>query len=139
MLMILIVHLTNVHTAFEQVQFSNYEKGKKSQITAQRVTLLNNIGFDWNRGETRRIEWDLSWHRNLQELKKYKEKHGDCNVPRSSDPALGLWVSQQRLHYKSSLRGEKTTLTDDRIVQLKQTGLLRNDAIASNQEGGRIQ
>jgi hypothetical protein len=129
-------HTIYAHTS--QVQFSNYEKGRKSQITAQRVTLLNNIGFDWNRGETRRIEWDLSWHRNLFQLKKYKEKHGDCNVPRSSDPALGLWVSQQRLHYKSSLRGEKTTLTDDRIAQLKQIGLLRSDDLSPD-GGGRIQ
>jgi hypothetical protein len=47
-------------------------------------------------------------------------------VPRSSDPALGLWVAQQRMHYKASLRGEKKTLTDDRIVQLKEIGLLYN-------------
>lgn len=111
---------------WQRVNFANYEKGKKSQITAQRVTLLNNIGFDWNRGDTRRIEWDLSWHRNLHQLRKWKEKHGDCNVPRSSDPALGLWVSQQRMNYKASLRGEKTTLTTDRILQLKEIGLLDN-------------
>jgi Helicase associated domain len=106
------------------VNFANYEKGKKSHITATRVTLLNNIGFDWNRGDTRRIEWDLSWHRNLHHLRRWKEKYGDCNVPRSSDPTLGLWVSQQRMNYKMSLRGEKTTLTEDRISQLKDIGLI---------------
>lgn len=109
---------------WQRVQFSNYEKGKKSAITAQRVTLLNNIGFDWNRGETRRIEWDLSWHRNLYQLKKWKEKYGTCTVPRTKDPALGLWVSHQRMRYKLSLRGEKTTLTDDRIAQLEEIGLV---------------
>jgi hypothetical protein len=86
--------------------------------------LLNSIGFDWNRGETRRIEWDLSWHRNLAQLKRWKEKHGDCNVSRASEPALGLWVAQQRSNYKKALRGEKTTLTDERIAQLVEIGIL---------------
>lgn len=111
-----------------QVQWSHYEKGKKSQINAQRVALLNSIDFDWNRGETRRIEWDLSWYKNLNKLKKWKAKHGNCNVSRKSDPALGLWVSQQRMNYKKLLlHGQKaSSFTDERMTELEKLGLFEN-------------
>ena len=36
----------------------------------------------------------LQWHRNLQELIRYKEKYGDCLVPQSY-PRLGEWVHTQ--------------------------------------------
>jgi hypothetical protein len=41
---------------------------------------------------------DARWLASLDKLKKYKEKHGDCIVPRgySPDPRLASWVAEQR-------------------------------------------
>ena len=92
---------------------------KPNPLVQSRIAKLEEIGFNFT------VHTD-KWMDQYLMLKSYKEKHGDCNVPRSSDPALGLWVSQQRMNYKASLRGEKTTLTNDRITQLKEIGLLDN-------------
>ena len=42
---------------------------------------------------------DNKWLSTLEELKKYKESHGDCIVPRgySANPRLASWVAEQRL------------------------------------------
>ena len=41
---------------------------------------------------------DDSWNVRLEELKAYKEQHGDCLVPKKSrsNPQLGIWVMNQR-------------------------------------------
>ena len=42
---------------------------------------------------------DNKWLSTLEELKKYKEVHGDCIVPRgyAVNPRLASWVAEQRL------------------------------------------
>ena len=41
---------------------------------------------------------DTGWEAQLAKLKKYRRKHGDCNVPTgwAEDPRLGTWVKNQR-------------------------------------------
>ena len=41
---------------------------------------------------------DDTWNARLDELKAYKEQHGDCLVPKKSrsNPQLGIWVMNQR-------------------------------------------
>jgi len=124
---------------WQRVQWSNYEKGGKHHtMTAQRVMSLNSIHFDWYRGKTRSIEWDLSWHRHYQELKKWKEVYGDFSHGiRRTHPALGLWAAQQKLQYKRRLIASvnttattsssvvvspSSTLTEERITQLEEIG-----------------
>jgi len=40
------------------------------------------------------------WLRRFEELQKYQDKNGNCNVPRNYGP-LGNWVQKQRLAYKN--------------------------------------
>ena len=44
---------------------------------------------------------DNKWLSTLEELKTYKEVHGDCIVPRgyAANPRLASWVAEQRLVY----------------------------------------
>lgn len=95
---------------------------KKSQLTARRVLKLNEVGFDWSRGGTQGIQRDLAWHRQLNELKKWKEENNHCNVPRNT--TLGKWVASQRIQYRALLRGEKSAMTDKRRNELDDIGLL---------------
>jgi hypothetical protein len=51
---------------------------------------------------------DTGWEVQLAKLRKYRCKHGDCNVPRgwAEDPTLANWVSDQRWGKKKLDRGD---------------------------------
>ena len=77
----------------------------------------------------------VPWIERYEELKKYKETHGDCNVPRRHG-ALGIWVDTQRTNYRFLKEGKSARMSDDRIQKLESVGfqwscnqLLDNDAI----------
>jgi hypothetical protein len=64
---------------------------KTGKLPSARKLRLDAIGFEWN-------PYDSVWEAMLTELERYKEEHGDCNVPRGwkPNPALANWVKQQR-------------------------------------------
>jgi len=63
------------------------------------------------------------WERNVNELKKFKEKFGHVSVTKSGEyTELGQSVGNQRYFYRRRLKGESTSLTDDRIKVLSDLG-----------------
>ena len=56
-----------------------------------------------------------TWEERINELVVYKEKKGNCNVPRSQG-VLGNWVHDQRQFYKNG------KLSQERITQLESIG-----------------
>ena len=50
----------------------------------------------------------------LVELEEYKNKHGDCLVPRryEENPSLGNFVNKQRQSYRKFLVDEKSSMND---------------------------
>ena len=64
----------------------------------------------------------------MAKLKKYKRRHGDCNVPGgwAEDPSLGAWVSHQRQRKKKLDQGEPRDaclgMTASRAAQLDKLG-----------------
>ena len=58
------------------------------------------------------------WDSNFEELVKYKDQHGDCNIPISyeANPSLGAWAFSQKMANK------KKKLTDDRFERLSELG-----------------
>ena len=54
------------------------------------------------------------WEKNLAELRKFKEKHGHCNVPQKypSNPALSEFVQY--------VRAKRDSLSDDRLEVLEE-------------------
>eukprot|EP00804_Cyclotella_cryptica_P031119 CCRYP_011732-RA/>CCRYP_011732-RA protein AED:0.03 eAED:0.03 QI:459/1/1/1/0.66/0.5/4/77/1122 len=81
----------------QQVQFTLYRSGSKSELTEDRVRLLNDLGFVWSRRSN-------TWNENFQRLKRWSEEHGSCHIPDGIDDpelvALSKWVADQRVHYK---------------------------------------
>ena len=74
---------------------------KSKNLSKERIKKLENIGFEWNVvfGKTHK-----NWRKMLETLKKYKEEHGDCNVPTDwENPKLVNWVNTQRMRFKSKL------------------------------------
>ena len=89
-------------------QRQNYKKGK---LTEDRIKRLENLGFVWD-------PYESQWEEMFEVLKEYKDKHGNCNVPRGwpKNKQLGNWVGVQRTGYKEA------TLSKERIRRLEDIG-----------------
>ncbi|WP_257616910.1 helicase associated domain-containing protein, partial [Chlamydia suis] len=91
-------------------QRSDFKKGK---LAEDKIARLEEIGFVWDVLEE-------EWEKNFLELKRFREEHGHCKVPRwyPENPDLGSWVSVQRKTFKSS------ELSEDRIARLEELGFV---------------
>lgn len=56
------------------------------------------------------------WMIRYEELSRYKEQNGDCNVTlrQDSNGVLAQWVKRQRYQYKLKQKGERSHLTHER-------------------------
>lgn len=81
------------------------------RLTEERRKRLEEIGFIWSarenekgieQGRIVRNSYDDQWDAMFNRLKGYKDKYGDCLVPKrfKEDPKLGTWVDTQRVQYK---------------------------------------
>lgn len=72
-------------------------RGSK-ELLKERIKRLNGIGFVWKV----RHEY-VPWDERFDQLVKYKEDHGDCNVSQKykANPQLGEWVQNTRKGYKN--------------------------------------
>jgi hypothetical protein len=75
----------------QRYQYKLMVEGKQSTMTAERVKLLEGIGFIWD-------SHAATWEERLNELRDYASVHGDCNVPSSfrENPKLATWIKCQR-------------------------------------------
>ena len=103
-----------------------------STMTPSRVRTLTSMGFVWGAPlPTNNTFWGSSssqsfanWEMWIEELKTYKSKHRDVDVPLkySSNPSLGTFVNRQRTEYRKYQAGKPTSLTADRIAELNVLG-----------------
>lgn len=84
-----------VQTVRSQYKLRKNNFKKNIFLDDRRIAALNTIGFTWD------VREDY-WEKRFQELKEYKEKHGDCNVPTAKSD-LGRWVNAQRTNYQEKL------------------------------------
>lgn len=119
-------------------EYRHFEKGKKSQLTQQRISQLDSIGFRWAKKYGQEL-----WEATFKELIEYKEKvrlnqledadavcflflllptqstcsfsqHGHCNI-NTKEGRLGRWVTTQRSHYKKNKISEENKAKLDSI------------------------
>lgn len=90
------------------------EKSAEEQffrLTDERRRRLEEAGFVWSARDSEkstepsritRNSYDDQWDAMFLRLQAYKEKNGDCLVPKrcKEDPKLGTWVDTQRVQYK---------------------------------------
>jgi len=85
---------------------------RRLKISKERAAKLDSIGFTW----VVNIEPDVRWEIMFDELRKFKERKGHCNVPArfSDNPKLGIWVSTQR--------GQRLKISKERAAKLDSIG-----------------
>merc|ERR1740139_2154979 len=78
----------------ELATWVNNQRKRKLKISKERASKLDSIGFTWCWGTM----LDLRWEIMFEDLRKYKDSEGHCNVPQKNaeNPELGTWVSRQR-------------------------------------------
>jgi hypothetical protein len=84
------------------------ERKASGKLSSERERRLNAIGFVWD-------PLDSSWEAMFTELKRYKDEHGDCNVPGDwgENIKLANWVGNQRqLQKKGKLSPERKARLD---------------------------
>ncbi|GFH61788.1 hypothetical protein CTEN210_18264 [Chaetoceros tenuissimus] len=86
--------------------------------------MLNDIGFNWTAPPK---DYIVLWNEKFEQLKLYKSKHGDCNVPKiyEENQSLGRWVHTQRQTYK------QLKLSEERINMLNDIGFTWTDSFHS--------
>jgi len=113
----------------QRSEYRRYKSGKgTTKMTEEKVRDLEGIGFLWNVRDAR-TPWDDRW----KELREYKKKYGNCDVPNNwpENQPLSYWVAKQRQQYKlyvcrNSDGGTATPsachLTEDRVKLLDEIG-----------------
>ena len=66
------------------------------------------------------------WSEKFEELLQFRKLRGHCCVPHTFDenPSLARWVKRQRYQYKLKAEGKPSTMTDERIIALEQSGFV---------------
>ena len=95
---------------------------KHSPLSDDCICKLESIGFQWvsECALTNKERHDLC-HKRFQELKKYKEVHGNCNVSETSG-SLVSWVNWQCHTYRLLNEGQSSPMSDNRIHKLESIG-----------------
>ena len=100
----------------QQYQYKLYQAGKPNELTEDRIRLLDELGMVWSR----RME---DWSDRLDEVRAYKEKHGNVVVP-PSNRSLHEWVRDQRTQWKKFEEDPaQSTLNTDQVSQLEDVGV----------------
>jgi hypothetical protein len=111
----------NVRAHYQMLQ-----KGKKSSlITRDRLEQLQEIDFDFAPKNKSHTKYYVDrWTLHLQELQQFKKQNGHCRVPQryKKNRKLGGWVLYVRHQYRKLQSGHPSTMTPDRVVQLKLLG-----------------
>eukprot|EP00339_Tiarina_fusa_P008798 CAMPEP_0117025770 /NCGR_PEP_ID=MMETSP0472-20121206/19007_1 /TAXON_ID=693140 ORGANISM="Tiarina fusus, Strain LIS" /NCGR_SAMPLE_ID=MMETSP0472 /ASSEMBLY_ACC=CAM_ASM_000603 /LENGTH=877 /DNA_ID=CAMNT_0004732585 /DNA_START=316 /DNA_END=2949 /DNA_ORIENTATION=- len=102
-------------TEEEVSELKSYGEEVTYRLTEERRARLARAGFVWSAregekgteatggvGRITRNSYDDQWDSMFRQLKSYKEKYGDCLVPKryKENPKLGTWVDTQRVQFK---------------------------------------
>eukprot|EP00536_Pseudo-nitzschia_multiseries_P015809 jgi/Psemu1/247144/estExt_Genewise1.C_9580002 len=103
----------------QRTHYKRFKKGKESNITGERVKLLNSLGFVW----TPTFTWDEMYQR----LCWHKERYGNISIPtrykNRQYNRLGKWLYVQRHRYQLLKQGKKSPLKPNQIKLLEELGI----------------
>lgn len=101
----------------QRTQYRRLQNGELVPLSTSRIKKLEELGFVWNANDAR-------WMERYNELAEFKRANGHCNVPDRymPNPKLATWVRNQRVQYRGSEKGKKSSLTPSRIELLQEIG-----------------
>lgn len=128
--------------------YCKYKNGDRSAMKHAQFKKLDDIGFgkvlvtsgrkkgSATSGSGHHRRDDDTWNMRLNQLRQYKEAHGDCNVPSTcvENKELGHWVRTQRKHYRYWKDGKQSSLTEARRHALDSIGFQWNPRPWMNKE-----
>src|SRR5262249_47659318 len=103
----------------------NMQRRDKEDLSEERRQRLDKLRFVWDAHQAR-------WEENFLHLKAYKEREGNCEVPRDhieSGVKLGRWLIKQR--------SKRNTLSDDCRRRLNELGIVWHARDGGWEEGYR--
>jgi hypothetical protein len=110
----------------QQSDYKKYVNGQESNMTAEKIQLLQEIGFHFHY---------VPFEVRLEQLKAFRAEHGHVDVP-SSHEELGKWVQSMRRQCKSFAETAESTrdINPGRYAQLSALGLDPTKRSAKNDE-----
>mmetsp|Transcript_19164 Transcript_19164/g.27278 ORF Transcript_19164/g.27278 Transcript_19164/m.27278 type:complete len:363 (+) Transcript_19164:29-1117(+) len=94
-----------------------------NRLPQDQFKALDDLGFVWSVRKKSTSSSEPVWYSHLQQLKKYKKKHGDCLVPKEY-PNIGNWVHKQRVYYKAMQKCKSSPMTLERAKALDDIGFI---------------
>ncbi|KAL9191536.1 hypothetical protein ACHAXT_001242 [Thalassiosira profunda] len=109
-----------LHTwvSLQRRQLKLHGEGKPTKLTEERIQLLEAVGLET------KIRSTTTWMDRFMELKRYKDEHGNCDIPQKwkENPSLGRWVDNQKTQHQKLYDGKPTHMTIERIQLLVSIG-----------------
>ncbi|KAL7541416.1 hypothetical protein ACHAWF_006928 [Thalassiosira exigua] len=106
----------------QREEYKKLKDKRSSQLDKYRIDKLNEVKFQWSLQSWTVISWDDRY----EALKRFKEKHGHCKVPRNH-PDFGNWPAYQKAQYKLFKDGKKSKITKEKVHKLIQIGFLETE------------
>ncbi len=110
----------------QRQEYSNFRNGKKSNMSDERISKLEEAEFCWSLRDTAKMAPRKSWDMHFAALKEFKEQNGHCDVrvrsKQNPTGSLGRWVEKQRGQYHSRNEGRESKLTKQQIDKLDSIG-----------------
>ena len=108
----------------------------ENKLTEEQVKVLDDIGFDWSPGMTRKRVRASKFEMRIEQLKAYKEKYGHLQVSYTVDNSLFQVCARMRsLHPDAQNEWEK--LTKDQVKELDDIGFDWNPAPPPKRKRGK--
>ena len=102
----------------QRLQYRRLKEGKVSHLTAERMARLTDIGFIFSSKEK-----ITSWDERLSMLREKHRADGHIRFHKS-DQAMRSWINRIRKEYQAFQEGERTQLTQEKINQLNELGMV---------------
>jgi len=116
----------NAWAATQRAEKRYKDMGLQNHLSDDREGLLNDIGFDWNVNERRKMDRSAAWMKNFVRLEEHINATGSCKVPvkkhggDSND--FAIWVRDQRRYVKAFDNGLDSPMTTERREKLASIG-----------------
>ena len=98
------------------------DRAKHDQVEHKNDPVGAVVDASLNKTNRKSPEKYHSWEQRFNQLQAFKRKHGHCNVSNGSGP-LYPWINNQRHAFQMYIKGEKSSMTPERLRRLKTLGL----------------